>query len=325
MSQDTTNATPATEAEEEAPKTLEDVLALIQPEPVRNMIYVKLDEARQLILTNNRNVAKLKEAQAVDPTNVDYLDKVWHRVVAEESDPDIVAEEKRYQRAIEASEKALKKMRDLAKEKHVQPPMSEEEKQNLRKVVNESKAVITTAKVAAGAIADMADQLLASTKNEVSGGVLSLLPNVESMLNVRGRKAASDDGEKVSYASRIIHAEVDGKAINKVVKKHGEAKWRATWPIVAEELTKRFGSGNDVGQGEIEEAYFASKGVEFRDTAAMPTDYTFTFEKIIKVQNPNDDTMKDEPHKVNVRIIKWTSEQNEMPIPDDVKAEIDKA
>jgi len=295
-----------------------------QPEPVVKMIDDKLSAAVALIRENNSRVAKINEAKNTDPNNTEYLDAVWARVAAEESDPEIVAAEKRYEKARAAAEKELLAMRDAVKARHIGERLSEEAIQKLRKSVNDGKEAISDAVKSAQAFAEMADQFLLLAGNspkDKTGAVVSvitLLPEADSLLNVRGRKAASgNSGGEGAYATRISDAYIDGKRVFKEVKnkKTGVMEEKAHFNYLAIDLSKRFNEGqfpeNQVTALEIEEAYYRSASKEFRVSADMPETHEFTFEKSITVQVPNSDEKKSEPHKVVISVTRWTAPKTE--------------
>lgn len=288
-----------------------------QPEPVVKMIDDKLSEAVALIRENNSRISQINEAKETDPNNTEFLDKVWARVAEEESDPEIVAAEKRYEKARAAAEKELTTLRDAVKARHIGERLSEEEIQKLRKSVNDGKDAIAAAVTGAKSFAEMADMFLALTGNSLTDksgeviSVLTLLPAVDSLMNVRGRKAATGSGDGSGYSARISNATIDGKRVFKSVKnkKTGEMEEKAHFNYIAEELSRKWNEGqfkeNQVTALEVEEAYFKSAGKEFRVMADMPDVQEFKFVKNITVQQPNSDETKSEPHTVVIEITKW--------------------
>lgn len=285
--------------------TFGEVLAPIQPEAARLPLVEKLDEALNVILTNNRRVARVQESKNTDPNNVEYQDSTWRRIAEEQSDPEIVAAEARYQELNAEIEELLSTLREKSKA-FMQPALSEEEIQKERKLINEGKATIDSLKLSAGALADFADAMLTASGNGIEGGVWSLMPNVESLLNTRGRKSAGKSAAGGGYATRIGTILVDGVDVGK-----GEgADRKYNWPIVAEYLSKRFNGdrfeGNKVSALELEEALYNALGVEWRDKSSLK-DIDFEFKKDIEVQNTNDDGTKTEPHTVKISFAKWAA------------------
>lgn len=291
------------------------ILAPIEPQAVRSMIEEKLDGVLALIQENNRRVARINEAKDTDPNNTEYLDKVWARIAAEESDPEIVAAEKRYQQAVARQEKELKAMRDAVKARHVGERLSEEDIAKLRKDVNDGKSVITSSVTAATAFGEMADQMLKlvdKQPKDAAGNpvdVITFMPQPDSLLNVRGRKATSSASEG-GYATRLSEAKVDGKSTNKELKRKGKIVSAAHFNHVAETLSRMWDGSqfpqNMVTALEVEEMYYASLEKPFRDSASMPEVHEFKFVKDITVQSPNDDSTKSEPHTAVIEITKWT-------------------
>lgn len=298
---------------EEQPVTLESLLAFIEPKEVRDQLSEKLGGVAKLIQENNSRIASLKEAKAADPNNTEHLDAVWHRVIADKvDDKEMIQAEKRYQAAVDAMEKQLAILREGAKARHIRPPMSDDEVAKTRKLVNESKSVIADARKGAEAFASIADTMLKLVGKDVEGGIISLLPKAESLLNTRGRKSNASGGEK-AYATRLVEAEIDGKSTNKMKKnKDGVMAPWAHFNNVVEELSKQFNSEkfpqNEVTAIEVEQAYYDSKGATFRVSSEMPEDYTFDFTKEIAVQVPNSDEVKMEPQTRRIRIVRWTKD-----------------
>jgi hypothetical protein len=292
----------------------ESILAPIQPEPVRSMIQVKLNEVLALIQENNKRVARINEAKATDPTSTEYQDAVWRRVCAAEEDAEIIAAEKRYQKAVKESDAQLKLLRELSV-KHMDKPLSETEVQDLKKLVNEGKATISEAVAGAKAFAEMADTMLALTGNPVKDGVISLMPQPDSLLNSRARKStANAGGGDKPYATRVSDITVDGKSTNKEVTSKTDKNVKenkAHFNFAAETLSRKWDSAqhkeNLITAVEIEEAYYAShskdgKPVEFREAADMPEVHEFKFTRNVVVQNANDNSTRTEPHTVVISV-----------------------
>lgn len=273
------------------------------PEPARNMIEDKLSIAMKLIQENNSRVLRINQSKAQDPSNTEYLDSVWK--LNEEKDPEITELEEKYQAVVEEYERLLAALRNSAK-KQIKPPLSEDEAQNLRKLVNESADTMNEARVAAAGMAEMADQMLKLAGKPVEGGIMSMLPEIESLKNRRGRKAAGGSNQGV-YATRVADIQIDGRTTNRTVKKDGVDTIKGNWIYAADALSKQFNSehvpGNTVAPEELERAYFDSKNVEFRDKASMPETHTFAFTKEIGKPNPNDGEIVKAPVTVNITVV----------------------
>lgn len=289
----------------------EPVLAPIEPAPVRDMIQVKLNEVLALIQENNRRVARINEAKATDPNSTEYQDSVWKRVVSELSDPEIVAAEKRYQKAIKEAETQLVILRTKSKD-HMQAPLSETEVQALKKSVNEGKATISEAITGAKAFAEMADQMLTLAGKPVENGVISLMPQPDSLLNSRPRKStASANSSGDGYSTRVADITLDGISTNKEVTVKGEKVQRGHFNFAAETLSRKWDaaqhSENTVTAVELEEAYYASyqkngKAVDFRIATDMPEVHEFKYTRDVVVQNTNDNSTRTEPHTVVISV-----------------------
>jgi hypothetical protein len=267
------------------------------------MIQEKLDNSLSLIIGNNKLVARIQESKNTDPNNVEYQDATWKRVADEGTDQEIVAAEAEYQDLIARAEELLKTLREKSRE-HMQPAMSEEDIAKSRKLVNEGKSAIEESLITAKGMAEMADQMLTLANGGTNpigeGGVISLMPKVQSLIGTRGGKSrGAKPGE--GYALRIGSASIDGEN----VEKNG----KVTWAILADTLSNKFNakahSENAVSALELEEAFFAAIEQPFRDKTNIPDAKDFVFSKEIAVQNPNDDSVTMVPQNVNVHFEKW--------------------
>lgn len=277
------------------------------PEAATAKIRAKLDEAYNLIQENNVRILRIQASKAQDPNNEEYLDSLWR--ANRSNDPKIVARAARFDAVSEEYEKLLKELREAAKAQ-VKPPLSEEEQRNQRKLVNESVEAVNKAKQAAATVAEIADQMLEIRGKAIEGGIMSLMPQIESLKQTRGRKSA--DGEKRQYMTRADEILVDGKSTNKM---DGD-KSKGSFNYAAEALSREFGSAriasNAVTAIEIEEEYFKAMGLEFRDKESpFPDPFEFTFTKTIKKQNPNDDKFTEAPVSKKITVIRKKTETSE--------------
>lgn len=307
----TTESTPAT-----LPEGINNAFAALRENPayqgVVPMLSDKLGAHYALVKTNNRNVARINEARETNPESAEYQDATWRRVVEEGDDAEMAKLDARRQKLIAEEQRILMQLREKSRA-HMQPALSEEEVTKLRKEVNDGKSVISDSVKANAAIAEMADQMLTLAGAPVENGIWSLMPQPDSLMNARGRKAGSkstSDGE--GYATRLVEAFVDGKTTNRNVKRKGKDVFAAHFNYVAEDLSKEFGDkefpANQVSSEEVEQAYYASKGEEFRNRDAMPVDHTFEFTKEIEVRNGADNTVKKIPVTKSIRVVRWTKE-----------------
>lgn len=306
----TENATPV------LPEAIDKAFTVLRDNPSFSVmvptIAEKLGAHYALVKHNNRNVARINEARDTDPNSAEYQDSTWKRVVAEAEDVEMVKLDARRQKLIAEEQKILMQLREKAKT-HMEPALSKEEVEKLRKEVNDGKSVISDSAKANAAIAEMADQMLSLAGAPVENGIWSLMPEHDSLMNARGRKsgtAAKGDGE--GYATRLVEAFIDGQTTNRNVKRKGKEVFAAHFNYVAENLSKEFGDkefpGNQVTAEEVERAYYGSKGVEFRSSDEMPADHTFAFTKEIEARNGADNTVKRIPITKELRIVRWTKE-----------------
>lgn len=301
------------------PESIDNAFAVLRENPayagVVPMLAEKLGSHYALVKTNNKNVAAINAAKKSDPNDPEVQDAAWKNAVESgEADDELTKLEKRFQQIQKQHEEVLAKMRKIAVEKHITPPLSEDEVTALRKQVNDGKSVISDSVKANAAIAEMADQMLTLAGKPVENGIWSLMPQPDSLMNARGRKSSggSSKGDGEGYATRLVEAFVDGETTNKNVKRKGKDVFAAHFNYVAERLSKEFGDkefpGNQVTAEEVERAYYASKGEEFRNSDAMPADHTFEFTKEIETRNGADGSVKKIPVTKNVRVVRWTKE-----------------
>src|SRR5882757_4593544 len=293
----------------------EKALSAIEPEAVRTMILAKLDETASLIETNNADVNSVLLAKASDPNSAEFQDLTWKDVVSKETDPEIKAWAKKYYAALETAEELLSTLRAKAVDKHIQAPMSDTDVQKTKARINAGKSLIETSRIGAAAYAEMADQMLGLIGKPVEGGVISLLPNQESLMNTRGKaKGSAGKSDEKPYATRIIDATIDGVSTNRVQKSRDRVTktTKSHWNNIATDLNKAWNVArfpqNEVTALEIEEAFYAShkdeSGTEiaFRDNKSMPLIHAFEFSREIQVQNPNDNESKGLPQTVVIEI-----------------------
>lgn len=301
-----TNTTPKAEAPVQEAKPAKSVFADLLaktnfPAQALAPMEAKLVEAFDLIVENNKRVAAVNAAKAQDPNNTEHLDALWKLHAS--TDPEIAPLEEQFQLIQAQHEKLLSQLRELGK-KHIQPVLSEDDAKNTRKLVNESAPTIAKAKQSAKDMADIVDNLLEMVGAKPEGGVLSLLPEVESLKNARGRKASTASGDGKVYMTRVGDILLDGKSTNREV--NGEMKGKFNY--AADELSKRFGveihGDNEVTAEELEVAFYEALGLPWRSlkSTEIPKGSTFDFTKTIKVRNGNDDSFKDVPQTVKVTV-----------------------
>jgi hypothetical protein len=267
------------------------------PEAAYAPIVNKVEEYLSLVTESNKLVAQINAAKAQDPNNVDYLDTLWRQ---NENEKSVATKVKRFDKVAEEYEKLLSELRTTAKENFIPEQLNEEDTKTAKKNVNEMAPTIAVTKVALGEMFAIPESVLSLSGNVElpEGGLISLLPSAESLKNVRGRKAATASGEVKSYKTRIGEGFVDGESTNR------DGKGRLDY--VAESINEKWNAGpaNKVTGEELEEAMFAAIGKEFRSVKSTELDDTieFDFEKVLQIQNPNDDSFTEVPRKVKVTI-----------------------
>lgn len=245
------------------------------PEQATEPIRKAWDTAFTLTSQNNERIAQINAARAQDPNNTEYLDSLWK--IHAKNDPEMAQVEAQFDEVAEMYEKLNKRLRDFAKTK-VPTPLSEEETRNARKLVNESGDAIKTARDKYMAMAEMFDGILTSMGKGVEGGLGNLLPEADSLKNLRGRRAAT--GEK-SNITRIGAFEINGRPIHR----DGKANFR----YGADSVSIQFGAEkfpeNKVTGEEIETAFFEAIDKPYRSlkSTEIPDSTTFGFTKEVKI------------------------------------------
>jgi hypothetical protein len=132
------------------------------------------------------------------------------------------------------------------------------------------------------------------------GGIVSLLPQANSLKNTRTRKGATEEDSRIGkYMTRVYDVLIDGEST--------QVKGKGKFNYAADKLSEKFGisvhPANEVTAEEIEEEYYKALGIERRlKDANLPLEFTFTFEKTIKKQNPNDNSFTDVPVRVKLTV-----------------------
>lgn len=256
--------------------TFEEIIASAGlPEAATEPLRKAWSDAFGLITKNNERIAQINAAKAQDPSNVDYIDSLWK--LHAKNDSEMSQIEEQFDEVAEMYEKLLKRLRDFGKTK-VPTPLSDEETKSAKKLVAESDDAIKAARSKFLAMAEMFDGILGSMGKGVDGGLGKLLPEADSLKNLRGRKSAT--GEK-SHITRIGGALLNGKNI----EKDGKANFR----YLADEVSKLFGSDkfpeNKVTGEELEEKLFATIEKPFRSVKSteLPAETNFDFTKEVKI------------------------------------------
>jgi hypothetical protein len=265
----------------------------------------KLVEAYRLISLNNQRVIQVNAAKAMDPNNLDYLDTLWNAHATD--DPEIAEIEPLYQAAVEEYLKLQAKLRTLAK-KHIPAVLSDDETKALKNLVNGSGDAIDKAIASARDMALVVDQMLAIHGAKPEGGIISLLPSVDSLKSTRGRKAANAaGGERTPYMTRVGDILLDGVSTNITVD--GEVK--AKFNFAADAWNKKYNAEqfpeNGVTAVLLEEAFFKHMGIPWRSIkgAQLPEDsYEFEFTKDVKEKSKQDGTETVRPVTVKVTVVK---------------------
>lgn len=230
--------------------------------------------AFDLIVENNKRIAQVNAARAQDPSNVEYLDSLWK--ANEKTDPALTEKAEQFYAIAEEYEKLLKELREGAK-KHIPVALSEEETKATRQLVNAGTDTIKTAVASARAMSSMIDGILAAQGKAIEGGIMSLMPEPDSLKSLRGRKAAT--GERGGYATRIGEFILNGRKVHR----DGKVNFRYGADSVSTLMGAAEFPQNKVTGEEIEQEYFKSlpNSPAFRSLSSteIPESHTFKFTK----------------------------------------------
>lgn len=273
------------------------------PEAALKPIADRVTEFTTLVAQNNKRIAQVNAAKAVDPAKpgyADYLDDLWAAHTLD--DEKIAAIEPKYQALVEEAEKLQRELRDLAKN-HIPEVLSEDETQKVRKLVNESGPVIAESRKAVIAMLTVPTSLLSAMQVELpEGGLESLLPQADSLKNTRGRRAATESGEVRQNVTRVGEILLNNKTTNR----DGKGKIAYAAADLSELWNAQNVPANKVTAEEIETEYFKSLpgNIAFRSLRSpeLPPEHVFVFEKNIHVQNSNDDSFTEVPQKVTITL-----------------------
>lgn len=272
-----------------------------QPDVVTNMIAEKLDGLFALVIRHNSRALRIQQTKAADPNNETLLDSIWENAANSKTAPaDILEIEAKYQDLREECEAILKTLRAFAKTK-VEQPLSADQVEKERKTANEEAKLIADETAAAEAFAKIADQYLEIAGESVEGGILSLIPPVESLKNTRGgKKSTGGTSSSGSYRTRLDSVSINGKK----VERGGKSNFIVAADILCKEWNVAKFPENTVTDEVLERAMYAAHNTTFRDSGSLPPSLSFEYSREIKVQNPNDNSAKLYPVTVKFDIVR---------------------
>jgi hypothetical protein len=207
----------------------------------------------------------------------------------------------------EQYEAKLKELRAIAKANFIPEQLSEEKAKETKTKVNAAQPTIATARDTIKAQMMMVESVLTMQNVPLpEGGLISLLPQADSLKSTRGRKAASASGSGTIYMTRVHDVLIDGESTR--TEKGGKFNY------AADKLSQKFGKAqhpeNGVTPEELEEAYLAEFGYADRaaskadDESKLPQEHEFTFTKTTYKTNPNDGEKVAAPVSVKVKVIR---------------------
>lgn len=279
-----------------------------QPPKVQSRITEKLDTLYSLVIRHNSRVLRIQQTKQADPNNVEMLDSSWANAVNAKTAPaEILEAEAEYQSLIAESEKLLTKLREFAKTR-IEPPLSAEEVEKEKKAAAEEAKLIDDSKESAKAFAEIVDEYLEMLDEPIDGGIMSMIPDVESLRNTRGRRASAGSSSEGKYRTRFDSVLIDGTKVSRIVKKHGADVEESNLVIAAETLNKEWNASalpqNEVTDEQLERAMYDSQNKPFRNTDGMEVEFDFDFTKEIAIQQPNDDSVKMVPMTKRFHIVR---------------------
>jgi hypothetical protein len=294
-----------------------------QPQAVTDMIEKTLTGLFELVARHNSRVLRIQQTRAADANDESVLDALWTtRTNANQAPAEILEIEKNYQAVVEEMMKLKDKLRAWAKTQ-IQPPLTPEQVEIERKAANEEAKLIEDEKARAAAFADIADQYLTIAGKAIDGGVLSLIPEVQSIKGGRGRKSMGGISEGRQYRTRIDTVEMDGV----VVTKGGKSNFIIAADVLNEKWNAKKLTDNAIDDETLERRMYEAYNASFRDSAALPEVVEFDFTRDIEVQNPNDEKTTKIPQTVKFKVtrnVRAKSTDTENKSDDSAKPETEK-
>jgi hypothetical protein len=285
----------------------------LPPEALK-VLTDKVSEHNDLVIRVNKWIAQVNAAKAQDPSNVDYLDTLWKRE-QESGNSKVKDLADEFDAIAEQYEAKLKELREIAKANFIPEQLSEEKTKEVKAQVNSAQPTIAELRNAIKAQMMIPESIL-NMKNVPlpEGGLVSLLPQADTLKSKGGRKAASGN---VSYMTRVGDVLIDGES----TQVNGKGKFN----YAADKLSERFGArtvhpANAVTAEELEEAYYKHLNVPLR---SLSSGDEFTFTKETVKPNPNDGELVKAPVKVTLTVIspKAIEKASETAKPETPKAE----
>lgn len=277
--------------------TFEEALKATQlPEAALAPVIEAWNKAFNLIVLNNKRIAQINASKAQDPNNTEYIDSLWEAHYNES--PEMVEIEAQFQAVTAERERLLKELRDFGRTK-IEAPLSEDDAKKAKAAVNESKSAIETARAEAAAMTAVIDSMLNVHGKAIEGGIISLMPQIDSLKNLRGRKAGGSDGK--AYMTRVSGVDLNGESTNV----NGKGKFT----YAADKLSENWGAAthpeNKVTGEELEEAFFKHLGKGFRElkSTEIPdavTNFDFTKEITTGENTKETKTVKVTVHRYEV-------------------------
>lgn len=279
------------------------------PDAALTPIVEAWNKALSLTLENNKRIAQVNASKAQDPNNTDYIDSLWRTHYTES--PEMVEVESEYQAAAAEYERLLSKLREFGKTR-IPEALSDEQAKQVKAAVSESKDAIEVARSQAASMVSIVDSLLSVHNKGIEGGLISLMPQVESLKNARGRKAGGNSG--TSYKTRVNGIDIDGVSTN--IGGKGKLDYAAN------KLSEMWGVAtfpeNKVTPEAIETALFEHLGKPFRSlrSTELPEKVTeFDFTKDVKTGEG-----KTETKTVKIAVHRYEAPKAETPKTNEAEA-----
>lgn len=286
------------------------------PEAATASAGKKLEVALQLTLDQNARIASVKAAKKTDPNDPDFLDSLWKNEAAKGNEK-VKAKADEFYEVAERYEKLLAELRGAAKDNFIPAQLSEDEIEKTRKLISQSVAAIEDARKEAAVAAEIMDSMLNVQDKGIEGGLISLLPPLESLRSVGRATRKSGDGK--TYITRAADIHVDGKSTNREV--NGEIKGHFAY--AADRLSKLRGidihPNNEVTPDELEDAYLTACGFPTGEEGRIASkgklpdvrEFTFTKKKFLDAEGTKETEVT---HRVKVfRKVLETKPETEKP------------
>lgn len=286
------------------------------PEAAIAAVRDALETAFTLTTETNAKIAALNAAKPKGKElPFEREDAIWKREAAN-GNKEFTADASHRLKLIDELEKVEMRLRTKAQaDKYKLPEVSDDERSKMKSEVNAAKDTVATARQTAAAMAQMVDAMLEANGKGIEGGIISLLPELDSLKGSRGGRKGSGG----SHATRANEITVNGETTNRMT---GD-RFKGAFSFAAQFISDKFNANeipeNEVTAHELEESYYASRGKGLReDKDDIPASHDWEFKREFFRKDGKGNKVA-APETLKMHHERWT--QDGVAIPENVKTE----